>query len=263
MARHVTLLLTAVLLLAGCEAAGDTTAGGTGPQAAGQAEAAPAVQQAAAAQGAASVPEGVTVTGHGRVTGEPDTLRATVGVEVVRPDVDEAFEAATAAAEAVLDALRERGVADDDIQTREFAVHPQRQGGPEEPPEITGYMVRNLVEVTVREVDQAGDLLAAVADAAGDDARVQGLRWSLEDNEAQLVGAREQAFEDARAKAEHYAELAGVQLGELVSVTEVGAQLPPPQSLTEEAFDAEGAAPPIAPGEQEVGVRLQATWALE
>lgn len=257
MARRLALALAAALLLAACQGGGDDTARSRAP--------APTGELAAARSAPAAVPEGVTVTGDGRVTGEPDTLRATVGVHVVRADVDEAFEDAATAADRVLDAIREQGVEDEDIQTRDFSVRPEREHRPEGPPRVTGYAVRNLVEVTIHDVDQAGELLAAVADAAGDDARVEGLRFSLEDNEDQLAAAREDAFDDARSKAEHYAELAGAELGELVSVTETSAQLPPPTPLPtdEAALAPDRARAPILPGEQEVGVQIRATWALQ
>jgi uncharacterized protein len=253
MARHLIVLLTAVVALAACQstdAPPDT------------ARVAPGAQAAAAQVAVTAVPEGVTVTGHGRVTGQPDTLRATVGVHVVRADVEQAFDDAAAAADRVLAAVREHGVAEEDIQTREFTVWPEEEYRPDRPPAITGYAVRNLVEVTIRDIDQAGELLAAVADAAGDDARVQGLHFSLEDNDAQLQGARQEAFEDARRKAEHYAQLAGRTLGDLVSITETTAQLPPPIPLPDVALEQRAAAPPVMPGQQEVGVQLQATWAL-
>lgn len=252
MARNLVVLLTAVLVLAACQ--GDGSATGT---------IAPGAQPASSNPGAVAPPEGVTVIGHGRVTGEPDTLRATVGVHVVRPDVDQAFDDAAAAADRVLAAVRDHGVADEDIQTHELTVRPEHEHQPNQAPTITGYVVRNLVEVTIRDIDQTGQLLAAVADVAGNDARVEGLRFSLEDNDAQLRAARQAAFEDALRKAEHYAELSGRPLDELVSVTEVGAQLPPPVPVPEAAMDAGRAAPaPVMPGEQEVGVQLQVVWAL-
>jgi uncharacterized protein len=119
------------------------------------------------------------------------------------------------------------------------------------------------VQVTRTDVDTAfddaaGELLAGVVDAAGDDARVEGLRFSLEDNVDQLRAARTAAFDDTRSKAEHHAEL-----GALVSVMEVGADRPEPFAMEDDAAaDTARAEAPIMPGQQEVGVVLQATWAL-
>lgn len=258
-------LLIAAVVLVGCQTGGadgetGSTRTATGTQAA-RAEVASADARADGAVAAAH--EGVTVTGVGEASAEPDTLRATVGVHVVRPDVETAFDDAAAAADRVLAAVREHGVADEDVQTRELSVRPEHEPRPEEPPRITGYAVTNLVEVTIRDVDAAGELLASVADAAGDDARIEGLRFSLAEDDAVLEQARQEAFEDARRKADHYAQLAGLSLGDLVSITEAGGQAPPPARLSGEAVaDAGGAAPPVMPGQQQIRVQLTATWSL-
>ena len=257
MPRQLVLVLIATaLVVAGCQGADDTSA----PQ---SATAAQGARPAAAGEPAAGAPEGITVIGHGRVTGQPDTVTATVGVHVVRPNVDQAFDDAAAAADRVLTALQENGVAEDDIQTRDFSVQPRRKHRPNKPPTVTGYVVRNLVEAKIRDIDRTGEILAAVTDAAGDDVRVQGVTFALEENDAQLRAARDDAFEDARQKAEHYAELAGTELGALISVTEVSTQRPTPERFSAGAAADQAVAAPIMPGEQEVGVRLQARWALQ
>lgn len=252
MVRHQGLLLIAVMIVAlaatSCQGGGQSGDAGGSDLAAAQ-----------SGRGQAVAADGVTVTGVGRTSGTPDTLRATLGVEVTRGEVDQAFNDANAAADRVLTALRDQGVAEEDIQTREFSVRPEREHPPEEPeregppgePRVTGYTVRNLVEATVRDVDAAG----------GDAVRIRHMEFSLEDNAAQLESARKAAFEDAKAKAEHYASLSGRELGQLVSVDERGADEPSPVSVDEE--QARAPAPPIRPGEQEVNVRVQARWTLD
>ena len=241
------LLLTAILAV--------TLAGCTGGQV-------PQVQaQAGAPFGTGQVVEGVSVSGLGRVTGRPDVLRVTVGVSVTRPTVQAALDEANRAAEAVIGALRARGVAEEDTQTREFSVNPELRYPPEGgAPTITGYTVRNVVEAKLRDLDQVGDILSAVVAAGGDAARVEGVTFALEDNTAMLQQARAAAFADARAKAEQYAQLAERPLGGLVSVSEATA--PPPVPFPRGAAEQDTAAVPIAPGEQEVAVTVTAVWAL-
>lgn len=194
----------------------------------------------------------------------PDTVRATVGVEVVRDSVDAALQEAGRAALAVTRALREHGVDDRDLQTEQVSVYPRYANlpGPDTgPPPVAGYVVSNAVRVTVRDVDRAGALLAAAAAAAGDAARINGVGFALDDDTAALAVAREAAFADARAKAQHYADLAGRPLGALVAVSEVGADQAGP--VVHHAMAMEAGPVPIAPGEQEVAVTVVATWALD
>jgi uncharacterized protein YggE len=207
--------------------------------------------------------EGVTVTGIGRVLGEPDTMRATVGVEVTADTVGEAMSQANAAAREVIDAVVGAGVAEEDVQTSQLRVDPRyEEPEPGSPAEVTGFVVSNLVEVTMRDVDAAGEVIQRAVDAGGDVARLQGVSFALEENEALLSSARESAFADALAKAEQYAQLAGRELGALLSVSEGTASMPPAARFGFEETAGDAAAT-IAPGQEETSVQLTATWALE
>lgn len=204
--------------------------------------------------------EGVTVMGEGRVTATPDTARVVIGVEVVRPDVATAFAEANSAAQAVLDALREKGVDDGDLRTRDISVRERRDRPRDAPPEVTGFAVRNLVELTVRDVTGSGDLIAAAVDAGGDAVRVRQFDLSLDEDAPALAEARKAAFADAERRAEQYAELAGRPLGELVALSENIGRPGGPVPVLEGGG---AAAPPIEPGQEEITVRIQATWALD
>lgn len=256
------LLGVLALVTAGCGAGGggDGTGGGGGAVGADIA--------ALSQPGGGSAPalaEGITVIGTGRISGEPDTLRTTVGVEVERETVDAALTTANEAAQRVIDAVTAAGVAEEDIQTREFDVSPRYDHPHQGEPVLRGYAVRNLVEVKVRDLDRAGDVLTAATEAGGDDARVHGVTFSLEDNEAMLEAARERAFQDARARAEQYATLAGRELGALVSVSEHLTAPPPAHEFAEDGLAAPAAsrAVPVQPGQREVEVKVTAVWSMD
>lgn len=254
MIRQVRVLLAVVGLLAltaGC------SAGGAQPEDTTLAEEPPA--------------EAITVIGTGRISGKPDTLRATVGVEVERPSIEEALGTANEAAGRLISAVREQGVEERDIQTIEFSVHPRfdeppvrpEPTEPQEESEIRGYVVTNLVEVKIRDLARVDDVLQAAVEAGGDAARVRGVSFTLEDNEGLLEAAREAAFADAQQKANHYAELVDGELGPLVSLSEAVESDPP--RIPVEGAGVEGAAAeaiPVMPGEAEVSVRITVVWAF-
>lgn len=255
-------LAVLALVVTGCSTGTDGT---DGTDAMSRAQGAPGSLAAPApARDDAPVP-GITVEGSGRITGQPDTLTATVGVEVERPTVQEALDAGNAGAQQVIDAVAEAGVAEEDIQTARFEVHPRYDHGPgQDEPIIRGYLVTNLLEVTIRDVDAAGEVLAAATEAGGGDARVQGIRFSLEDNEALVAEARERAFADARSRAEDYARLADRQLGALISVDETFTPSPRPEQFAGDVLEeaAPAADVPVRPGQQEVEVRVTTVWSL-
>jgi uncharacterized protein len=108
---------------------------------------------------------------------------------------------------------------------------------------------------------EAGAVIGRLADAGGDAARVQGISYVLEDDAALQEQARADAFADARRKAEQYAELAGRELGEVVSVREnVTAPGPMPYAAADSAAGASEMA--IAPGSTTVTVTAEVRWSL-
>ena len=211
-----------------------------------------------AAPGDTSEEAGVQVEGVGTATGTPDVLHVTVGVETSADSVGEALESANAAARSVLDALRGAGVAEADVQTVDVHVWPRYDGDGQR---ITGYTAGQGIAATLRDLGSAGEMISAAVDAGGDAARLQGISYALDDDTALLAQARDEAFADARRKAEQYAELAGRTLGDLVSVQE---QVTPsgPAPIAMDAAVAETSAVPIAVGSSEVTVSATVRWSL-
>ncbi|MFO7700126.1 MAG: SIMPL domain-containing protein [Acidimicrobiia bacterium] len=206
---------------------------------------------------------GISVSGVGRVTGTPDTLTMSFGVQVVDDSVSVAVDRAADRADAVIDALIASGVAEADIQTANYSVYPRYEWRNDQQI-LTGYEVSNTVTAKIREIGTAGGTIDAVTAAGGDDVTVSGVSFSIEDNEALLEAAREAAWTDARAKAEQLASLSGVTLGAPSAISESFSSAQPPiwYDVRAEASDG-GAVTPITPGEQEVAVTLQVQFSID
>lgn len=244
------------ILAAGCTAAEDTNAEGV--QRPG---ATAAAMTSVPAEGGATT-EGITVVGSGVAAGEPDVVRIVIGVEIERDEVQPALDEANAATAEVLAVLDEEGIAEEDRQTRDFSVHPVHRRQDEGREQIDGYAVRNLVEVTVRDVDRVGAIVQAAAQAAGDAARIHGVRFDLENDGEQLTAARQAALADARDKAEQYARLMEAELGEPVAIEERSTSTPRAATMMDEAADAAARPVPIETGEQEVTVHVVVRWSI-
>lgn len=213
-----------------------------------------------AAVGPESLPNGITVSGEGEVMGAPDTLAVTYGVSLKRDSVDAAVNDAANAANAALEAAKAQGVAEADIQTRDYSITPEYRYEDDEPPILDGYRVTNTVIVKIRDLTKAGATIDAVAAAGGNDLVLQGVAFSLEDDGTALDGARDAAFADARAKAEQYAGLSDQALGEAQAISDV-VVTPVPITYQGEAAsyaaDAARAPTPISPGEVSTTVTVQ------
>ncbi len=200
---------------------------------------------------------GIQVSGRGEAAGRPDTLSTIVGVSVLRPTVAEAVAVASQRANAVVETLRNRQVAADDIRTQSYSIGAEYDHR-RDTRELVGYRADNALSVTIRDLDAAGDALDAVTSAAGDEVRLDGVHFRLEDDAALMVAAREAAWIDAQQRARQLAALAGVTLGAVESITETAGQGGPP--LRAAAFERAATATPIEPGQQAVTVHLTVTF---
>jgi len=213
----------------------------------------------------ATLPRIITVVGEGKVTIQPDTARAQIGVEVMKQSVKEASEANKAALEAVLAALQAQGIAEKDIQTSSFSIYAERYG-PEGPlPENqTNYRVSNNVTVVIRDLDKVGTILDAAIEAGANN--IYGVEFGLDDPTALKAEARKSAIADARAKAAELAELNGVAVGSVVSVSEViGGNGGYYNASNFNQFNrgmGGGGATPVSPGELELLLQLQVVYAI-
>lgn len=159
--------------------------------------------------------------GTGQVQGVPDTLTADVGIEFTAPDVTTAMNQTNDRQQAVINALLGAGVDHKDISTTEVTLAPQYNNpGPSGTADITGYRATNAVAVKIHPPDAASRLLALVVGTGGDATRIRSVRYSIADDSQLVKDARARAFNDAKGRAEQYAQLSGLRLGRVLSISE-------------------------------------------
>lgn len=203
----------------------------------------------------------VSVTGDGKAKARPDTAHITTGVVSDGDTARAALDANSGAMTAMIDALKNLGIEAKDIQTVNFAVHPRYTRAKEgEAQKISGYRVVNTVQVTVKKIDELGQILDAVVAQGSNE--IGGVSFSIDKAEALSDEARRKAIDDARRKASLLAEAAGATLGRVMTIAEDMPHPLPRQTFARAAVAAESA-PPIEPGEQSLSVRVNVTWELE
>ncbi|MDT9694921.1 SIMPL domain-containing protein [Streptomyces sp. P17] len=203
----------------------------------------------------------VTVTGVGSATAAPDLALVSVGVEAVGKTAQAAQDAQSKAANALLAAVRKRGVAEHDVRTEGLSLTPvyKYQDGNST---LTGYQAAQNFSLKVRTVARTGEILQSVTDATGDAGRIHGVVFDVADRTQLRARAREAAHKDAHAKALQYARLSGRNLGRLVSLTEGASGGPSPVPAPADVAGG-GAGVPIAPGEIQDDVRVTAVYELD
>ena len=116
----------------------------------------------------------------------------------------------------------------------------------------------------IRDLDSVGDIVDDVADAGGDATRIDGIRFTVEDPLPFMADLREAAVNNAKEKAQHYADLIGASLGDLVYLAEAGGVSPPtPVARAELAFaqPVARASSSISGGELTLRLTVQAAFA--
>ena len=208
---------------------------------------------------------GIWVTGKGSITLEPDLALVNIGVETEAKTVTEARRKSAIAMEAVVSAVKAKGLTDRDVQTTSFNIWP-RYDYLERGRELIGYTVSNSSSIKVRNISDVGPIIDDVANAGGNATRINGISFTVEDTQPFMDKLREDAVSDARAKANHFASLSGVSVGQLVFISEVSSSSPYPQGFDAMEGMMRAAADPvtsISGGEFELSLSVQLGFSIQ
>lgn len=202
-------------------------------------------------------PRVVSVTGNGKVEGTPDTLNTRASINFVAPDATTAMNQASQRQRTVIDALLGAGVDRSDIATTNVTLQPQFGA---DGTDITGYQASNSIEVTIRDIDSASRILGIIVANGGDATRINSVNFTISDDSQLVRDARSRAFSDARDRAEQYAEMAGMKLGKILSISESDESTEAPPAPAPRAAMVE--AVPLEPGSQTIGFTVNVDWEL-
>jgi len=201
----------------------------------------------------------ITVTGTGTVTGVPNQLILSIGVQVKAASVSTALSDANQAVSRVTGALRDHGVAAADIQSADLYISPDLRGAAQTP---DGYTVSESVTATLRQVSAAGGQIDAAVRAGGNAVTVNGISLNLTDTSSLLASARKAAVANARTKAAQYAAALGQPLGPVVSITDAADTGPLFPAAARTAAAAAESSVPISPGTQQLSVSVTVVYAV-
>lgn len=211
----------------------------------------------------------ISIEGRGEVMATPDTAFITSGVTSQGATARAALDANTLAMNEVITTLKAAGIEAKDIQTSGFSVNPnyvysdaRDANGYTLPPKINGYQVYNTVTVRVRDLASLGSVLDKAVTVGAN--TINGVSFSVADPSDLYDQARKAAFADARAKAELYAGVAGLELESVRSINESQGFPPPPQPymMAEAKAGAADMAVPVEAGELTFGINVSVTWDL-
>ncbi len=215
-------------------------------------------------------PSVVTVSGVGTVSVVPDMVRMTVTLERTAQTTKLAQEEVGRMAAQVLEILKGSGIENKDIMTASLRFSPQYEWRNNRNV-LVGQRAEQGIDFAVREIGQDAEKVSRIIDrlTAIDGIMMNRIDFSVADNTDNFVRSRELAFEKAMQKAEQYAELSGLKVGRVLSLSEDGATPAAPlyrSTMVNEMkleADMDAGSTVLPSGQMEVTTRISATFLLE
>lgn len=208
----------------------------------------------------------LSVSATGEAETRPDMAVFEAGIETFGSTGKAASSANAEKIGALVDALKAAGVPAKDIQTRSVGIARIDWG-----PRKGQYQANNVVSVTVRAIDKADAAVTAATEAGAN--IMSGPQLRMSNPEAAANTAYGNAFKAAEARANAYAEAAGMEISRVLTIRDGGGAqgdrylpgAPPPPVMTsievaEQA--ASGGSGVIQPGQTRSTVSVQVDFAL-
>ena len=207
------------------------------------------------------VAQGITVQATGTADVVPDSVRLSMSLSVLAETNELALAQLATTAELVRTSLTDAQIDAADIATQTVMVYPEYTYTEAEGQKLIGYRATQVFDVLIRDAAAAGAVVDAVVAAGGANVSISSTYPIVDDATDGVVAAREDAVAKARAKAEAYAELLDVSLGEIVYLTEVTS---PSNIAVVGKADAmaEDAGTVVDLGTQEISVTVEVRWKL-
>lgn len=199
----------------------------------------------------------------GAVNLTPDLANLRAGVVTEAKTAIDALAENRVRMNEVFRVLKAAGINQRDIQTSNLNVSPiySTNAGTKQKPErhITGYRTNNQVTVIVRNLGGLGKAIDALVTSGAN--TIGGVSFGLEDQQAANDLARKAAIAKLLAKAELYADAAGFEIGDILSISESGGHRTRP-NMAFSYRTMESAPTPIAAGAITNAITVNASFEI-
>src|SRR5215831_12549310 len=161
----------------------------------------------------------IRVTGDARVTAKPDRVQIDIGVTTRAAQSQEAAAQNARQVDTMLAAVRKVAGPSAVLKTISYSLNPNYQYHPNGgEPTIDGYTALNVVQVTLDELGKIGAVIDAATESGAN--HVQGIQFTLRDQDAVRAEALREAALRARTEAEVLAAALGLKVLRVLTVEE-------------------------------------------
>ncbi|MEO1423064.1 MAG: SIMPL domain-containing protein [Pseudomonadota bacterium] len=209
-----------------------------------------------------STPRTLSISARGEVTAPPDMATLSIGITETERTAREAMQAVAQQMQAMFEVLAAAGVEQRDMQTQGLSLGPvwDYNRDNREDPRIVGYTASNTLTLRLRDLDGIGRVIDDLSAAGAN--QINAISFGIDDREALMEEARLEAAQNAKAKAQLYADALGETLGPVLSFSESGGRLAPQPIAMARMEAADSVAMPVAGGEVGLSVTVNVTFEL-
>lgn len=210
----------------------------------------------------------ITVTGEATVAAKPDRAVVSLGAVAQADDAAAAQQRVNDIMQKAIDAIRQAGAPEDQIQTAGLSLHPvysqpDRRAQNAEPhtPTIVAYRASNTVRVQLDDLDLIGKVIDAGINAGAN--QLEGISFELKDDTQPRSQAIQQATHNARQKADVIAVASDTRLSTPHNITEGGVNIITPVYRGARAMAAMEMDTPVQPGQVQIRASVTVTYRIE
>ncbi len=212
------------------------------------------------AQETQTTPQGIFVTGEGKVNVVPDRVVIKSQIENEGVSAEEVKRQNDKTADAVLKYLKSEGIAEKNIQTDYVNLNKRHNYSDKS----YTYVANQAISITLEDLDNYEKIMSGLLENGLNG--INGIQFKSSEVESYKTEARKKAILDAKRKAEEFAEPLGQQVGKAISINEnSGNNFQPVYRMAEmmKASDSAGGnQETIAPGELEISVKVDVGFQL-
>ncbi len=202
----------------------------------------------------------VSVTGEGKVTVVPDEVTINLGVSTEADDAKTAKEENDRAIDAVIKYTKKMGIAEKNVKTQYVSLNKRTKY--EEKKEF--YAAQQTISIKLEDLDKYEEIMAGLVKQGAN--TVNGVDFSSSKMEEYKKQARAAAVNDAKKKAQQYAQTLGQSIGRAIAITENGSSNYTPRPMMMKmatSEDASAQSETLAPGEMDINQEVSISFELK
>ena len=211
---------------------------------------------------AAAAERTIDVDGYGEAMAKPDAAEISVAVIANATTASDAMALVSSKAAVLLKTVASHNIPEKNIQTGNVSLNPVYQrikNSTSQEAKIIGYTASIDHRILVTQLDNLGLLLDGVLRAGAD--RLNGLRFLVTDPATMQAEARRKAIDNAFVVAKQLTAAAGVQLGDVMSITQSSGGRSVSQQRMMSAIESHQGVP-VMPGQVAERARVHIIFAI-